>query len=160
MFWFSLWRHIKSVECTCLLSHISSDRYVIVCLYRTDLYLPSFRQYTNLIRLHVSSWRMLQITATVLHQYWYNKVIKSYQYKYRFFWNHTDYSILKESSKLYFRFSEWTPMSYQTCILFYRCIEIKVEKVFCHIIKLSFIFVCLTDFFQVSKKFQSIFRVP
>lgn len=90
-------------ECrTHLLLHISSDRYAIVFEYNTNLYLWSIRQHTNLIRPHVSIWDMLHITATVLHQYWYNKVI--------FFWSYTDYSILKNSNKLYFRLSDWTPM--------------------------------------------------
>lgn len=93
---------------------------------------------------------MLQTTTTVLHQYRYNKVIKSYQYRYRFFWNHTDCCILKDSSKLYFRLFEWTPMSqsYQVYMLFYKCTEIKEDNILYHIIKLSFTFVCLTVTFQ------------
>lgn len=93
---------------------------------------------------------MLQTTTTVLHQYQHNKVIKSYQYRYRFFWNHTDYCILRDSNKLYFRLFEWTPMSqsYQIYMLFHKCIEIKEENILYHIIKLSFPFVCLTASFQ------------
>lgn len=137
---------------TYLLSHISSDTYVIVFLYSTDLYLPSFRQYTNLIRLHVSSWKMLQTTGTVLHQYWYNKLIKSYQYKYRFFFSES--TQIREYSR--------TPINcISDCLSELQChnpnshvccstnvLKSKWKSCFYHTIKMSFTFVCLTVFFS------------
>lgn len=174
-----LWWLIKSVEHTYLLSHISSNRYVVVFVYNTNLYIWSIRQHTNLIRPHVSIWDMLHSTATVLHQYWFNKVIKSYQYKYRFFFSEatqiTAYSKtpINSISGCLTELGCHNPTNHICCSTnVSKCVESgKTVHSLYHIIKLSFTFVCLTVFFffffsqektthQISKRFQSILRVP